>query len=68
MTLRLDEKTTIPIYAALTALPFLIGAILWLASVDAKATKAAESSEIIHDIHIKIIKIEKDVEYLKERK
>lgn len=66
--MKLDERTTISIYAVLASLPFIIGAIFWLSSVDAKATKAAESSELIQDIHIKIIKIEKDVEYLKEKK
>lgn len=66
--MKLDDRTTISIYAVLASLPFIIGAIFWLSSVDAKATKAAESSELIQDIHIKIIKIEKDVEYLKEKK
>jgi hypothetical protein len=66
--MKLDDKTTIPLWAVIASLPFIVGAIMWLASVDAKATKAAESSELIQDIHIKIIKIEKDVEYLKEKK
>lgn len=66
--MKLDERTTISLWAALASLPFIVGAIFWLTSVDAKATKAAESSELIQEIHVKIIKIEKDVEYLKEKK
>lgn len=66
--MRLDDKTTVSLWAVVASLPFLVGAIFWLSSVDAKATKAAESSELIQDIHIKIIKIEKDVEYLKKKR
>lgn len=66
--MKLDERTTISLWAALASLPFIIGALMWLTSVDAKATKAAESAELIQEIHVKIIKIEKDVEYLKEKK
>lgn len=65
--MKLDDKTTIPLYAALISLPCLVGAVLWLSSVDAKATKAAQTSEVIQDVHIKVIKIEKDIEYIKEK-
>jgi hypothetical protein len=66
--MNLNEKTSVSLFAALASLPFIIGAIFWLASVDAKATKAAESTEVILEIRDRIIKVEKDVEYLKERK
>ncbi len=65
--MKLNDKTTIPLYAVLASLPFLIGAIFWLSSVDAKATKAAESSQLIQDTHTKVIKMEKDIEYIKEK-
>lgn len=65
--MKLDDKTTISLWAVIASLPFIIGAIMWLSSVDAKATKAAESSELIQDVHVKVIKIEKDIEYIKEK-
>ncbi len=66
--MNINDKTTIPLFAALLSLPVIIGGILWLTSVDAKATKAAESADLISEIHIKVIKIEKDVEFLKEKR
>ena len=66
--MKIDDKSSIPLFAVLASLPFIIGAIFWLTSVDAKATKAAESSEVILEIRERIIKVEKDVEYLKEKK
>ena len=68
MSMKLDDKTSIPLYAALATLPFMFGAILWLTSVDAKATKAAESAEVIIEVRDRVIKIEKDIEYIKEAK
>ena len=65
--MKLDDKTTISLYAVLASLPFIVGAIMWLTSVDAKATKAAESSDLIQDTHTKVIKMEKDIEYIKEK-
>lgn len=66
--MKIDDKTTIPLFAFVLSLPCLVGAIFWLTSVDAKATKAAESTEVILEIRDRIIKVEKDVEYLKEKR
>lgn len=66
--MKIDDKTTIPLFACLVSIPILVGAILWLSSVDAKATKAAESAELIGEIHLKVVKMEKDIEYIKESK
>lgn len=40
----IDDKTRIPLFAVLCALPFLIGGVAWLTSVDAKASQAAEKA------------------------
>ena len=65
--MNITSKTTVQFYAVMASIPFIIGAILWLTSVDAKATKAAESADLIQDVHVKVIKIEKDIEYIKEK-
>ena len=56
--MNLNDKTTIPLVAALAALPFIVGALLWLTSIDAKATKGAESAEIIAEIRDRVVRIE----------
>jgi hypothetical protein len=38
----IDEKTKIPLFAVLGSVPVVIGAVLWLTSIDAKATQAHE--------------------------
>lgn len=66
--MKINESTNIPLFAVIASLPFMVGAIFWLSSVDAKATKAAKSTEIILENRDRIIKVEKDVEYLKEKR
>ena len=56
--MNINDKTTIPLLATLAAAPFAIGAILWLSSIDAKATKGAESAEIIAEIRERVVRIE----------
>lgn len=68
MSQRIDEKTDVKLFAVIASLPFVIGFIFWLSSVDAKATKAAENAELIKEIHITVIGLKKDVEWLKEKK
>ncbi len=36
----IDDKTKISLYAVACSLPFLVGAILWLTSIDEKASAA----------------------------
>ncbi len=73
--LNIDEKTRISFFAVLSALPFLIGGILWLTSVDAKASMSLQRSErtqqlldkqmeILFDMRDSLIRIE---EQLKRR-
>ena len=73
MATRLDEQTNIPLFAALASLPVLIGFIMWLTSIDSKATAAIEqnvsqdnkiehSTEILMDIRERIIRIETKLE------
>lgn len=47
-TMVINDKTNISLFAVLCSLPFLVGAILWLASVDAKATAAVKKGKA-HD-------------------
>lgn len=61
----INEKTAIPLFAVVVALPFVVGAIFWLASVDSKATEAKEKltgveSRLI-DIRERLIRIEDKV-------
>lgn len=54
----MDDKTRIPLFAALGTLPFIVGAILWLSNVDAKAT---ESLEMVKAQDPRLWKIEKSL-------
>lgn len=38
----IDDRTKVSLYAVACALPFLVGGILWLASIDAKASAAQD--------------------------
>lgn len=62
MAVSLDEKTKISLWGVACALPFLVGAILWLVSVDSKASAAAEEVKnlrpIIMDIFVRVVRIE----------
>lgn len=62
MAIYLDEKSKIPLFAVICALPFIVGVVIWLANLDAKATAAIIESkslkEIVLDIHDRVIRIE----------
>lgn len=64
----IDEKTTIPIVMALGLLPVFAGFVFWLSSVDAKATKGAEASEMIPEMRTDIREIKTDVKHLLKEK
>lgn len=68
----IDEKTGVPLFAVLVALPFVIGGILWLSSIDSKASAAGDLAErsqsvierqiaILQDIRERIIRIEEQL-------
>jgi hypothetical protein len=55
---RINEKTTVPLLAVICSLPFFVGGIMWLSSVDAKATKGAEAKEMLYIIDKRLDRIE----------
>ena len=65
----MDEQTKVPLYAIAVCCPFLVAAIMWLASVDAKASAAASSSQeirpMVNEILQRVIRLE---EHLKQRR
>lgn len=56
--MKLDERSTIPIYAIAMSLPFVVAFVMWLASVDAKASLVQELKPMVIDILQRVIKIE----------
>jgi hypothetical protein len=66
--MNLNVKTTIPLFVALGALPFLIGGVFWLSSVDAKATSADKKTDMLYDIKSDLAEIKTDIKYLKQRR
>jgi hypothetical protein len=57
-----NEKTRIPLFATLCALPFLVGAVIWLTTIDSKASAAQEQirglRELLLDVRERVIRIE----------
>lgn len=45
MAIKLDDKTTIPLFGVVLAMPALIGGILWLSNIDAKSTQALSGND-----------------------
>jgi len=75
--LRINEKTTIPVWSVFTAIPFVVGAILWISAVAYDVAQAKSSvnkleqsqeknSDILLEIRERIIRIEEKIS--KERK
>jgi hypothetical protein len=69
MATHLDDKTKVPFVWVAVAIPFLVGGIFWLASVETKATEARAAavdsqsklvslSERLVDIRERLIRIE----------
>lgn len=58
----INNKTNVPLFAVIAAAPFIVGAILWLANVDAKAssslTKAETQEKILWRLQRSMIRIE----------
>jgi hypothetical protein len=58
----LNEKTNISLFAVLSAVPFIVGAIIYISGVDAKATYAKERIdsmiELLSDIRERVVRIE----------
>ena len=58
----IDQKTTVSLFAVIAALPFIIGALLWLSAVasDAKEAKAqtTDLKSLVLDVRERVIRIE----------
>lgn len=63
--MNIDHRAKVSLYAALSALPFLIGGIMWLTTVDNKATAAQNELNILKqlllDVRERVIRIEEQV-------
>lgn len=61
----LNEKTTVPLVGVFVALPTLVGAIVWLTSVDSKASASQQQLEelrpIVAQINERTIRIEEQL-------
>lgn len=75
----LDKTTTVNFFAIATAFPTLVGGILWLSNIDAKATTAKEDldrartemvgvKEMIIDVRERSIRIEEQLKFLRGKK
>ena len=67
--MNIDEKTKISLFAALASIPFLVGGIIWLSSIEQKASAAQNDMRdlkpVIEEIRDRVIRIE---EQLKTRR
>jgi hypothetical protein len=67
----IDEKTRVSFFAVCCALPFVIGAIMWLTNVDAKATQARDEvmglRALTIDIRERQVRMEQMVQDLTQR-
>lgn len=58
----IDEKTKVGLFAVLCSLPFLVGFIMWLTTIDSKASAAQERIsgviELLRDVRERVIRIE----------
>ncbi len=65
----IDERTRISLFAVAVAIPFLIGGIIWLTTIETKASAAQNDLRdlrpVVEEIRDRVIRIE---EQLKRRK
>jgi len=54
----IDNKTTISLFAILGTLPFIIGSILWLTSIDSKASQALKEVSKIDKLQESVTRLE----------
>jgi len=55
---RIDEKSSVPLFAVIVVIPSFIGGIFWLASIDANAKQALKETSKIEDLQKAITRIE----------
>lgn len=63
--MKLDDKTTIPLFAYIASIPFLVGGILWLATIHAKANNAEMKLNTLEQAIVDIAVIKTDIKYIK---
>ena len=60
--MHIDEKTKVPLFAVLASVPIIFGGILWLTSIDSKASGAQEElkgvKDMLRDVRERTIRIE----------
>lgn len=65
MDININEKTTLSLYAVAVTVPFLIGGILWLSSIDSRASSAQDELKglrpMIMDIRERTVRIEEQL-------
>lgn len=66
---QINDKTTINLFAVLGAVPIIVGFIVWLTTIDAKASAAQEDLRgvraLLLDVRERIIHIEDDLKHRK---
>lgn len=72
MAQHIDEKTKVPLFAVFVSMPFILGGVLWLTSIDSKASQAKEELQgakqqmesvraTLEDVRDRVIRIEEKV-------
>lgn len=64
---KLTENSTITISMAAVVLVAMASAVFWATDVAAKASQALSKADRVESIQIDIAKIQKDIEFIKEK-
>ncbi len=63
--IHLDENTSVPLWLVFTPIPFLIGGIMWLTTIDGKASAAQDDMKgvktLLLDVRERVIRIESNI-------
>lgn len=70
----IDDRTRVPLFYVMGAIPLVFGGVLWLASVESKATAAREEIKsarddlekikgMVIDVRESVIRIEEDLKH-----
>ena len=67
----ITDKTKVSLFAVLVSVPVLVGGIVWLTTIDAKASGAQEElkgvKEMLVDVRERVIRIEEQVKFNKHK-
>jgi len=64
--MKINENTDIPLFAAIATIPFLVGGILWLSTIHAKANTANEKLDKVDQLLVDVAIIKTDLTYIKD--